>query len=99
VSKRSPEKSDPAGRKHPLRLLVDGSATEERVFVSDAPGAVAGCRDLDVVFVDSGVAVESLRGPGAVLEARAHHAAARAELSGTALRLSPGDPAIPTVFH
>jgi nicotinate phosphoribosyltransferase len=98
VSKRSPEKSDPAGRKHPLRLLIDGSATEERVFVGDAPGAVAGCRDLDVVFVDSGVAVESLRGPGAVLEARAHHAAARAELSGTALRLSPGDPAIPTVF-
>jgi nicotinate phosphoribosyltransferase len=49
--------------------------------------------------VDKGVAVESLRGPGSVLVARAHHAAARAELSGTALRLSPGDPAIPTVFH
>ena len=50
------------------------------------------------MFIDSGVPVESLRGEQAVRDAREHHVRARAELAVDALRLSPGDPAIPTVF-
>ena len=98
VAKRSPEKSNPAGRKFPFRTFTNGRAAEERVYVGSEPTLDAASRDLDVVFIDSGVAVESLRGQQAVRDARDHHERVRAELAVDALRLSPGDPAIPTVF-
>jgi len=98
VAKRSPEKSNPAGRKFPYRVVESGRAVEERVFVGSAPPKTSSYRDLDVVYIDNGVRVESLRGKSSVRDARAHHERARAELADSALRLSPGDPAIPTVF-
>jgi nicotinate phosphoribosyltransferase len=98
VAKRSPEKSNPAGRKHPYRTFDSGFAVEERVYVGNEPVGLGSSRELDVVFIDNGVPVDSLRGQSAVHEARAHHERVRAELADSALRLSPGDPAIPTVF-
>jgi nicotinate phosphoribosyltransferase len=98
VAKRSPEKSNPAGRKFPFRTFADGRASEERVYVGSEPTNDGSSRDLDVVYIDSGVPVESFRGERAVRDAREHHVRARAELAVDALRLSPGDPAIPTVF-
>lgn len=98
VAKRSPEKSNPAGRKFPFRTFADGRALEERVYVGSEPTLDGSSRDLDVVYIDSGVPIDSLRGEQAVRDAREHHVRARAELAVDALRLSPGDPAIPTVF-
>ncbi len=98
VAKRSPEKSNPAGRKHPYRTIDSGLAVEERVYVGNEPVGLGSSRELDVVFIDNGVPVDSFRGQSAVRDARAHHERARAELADSALRLSPGDPAIPTVF-
>jgi nicotinate phosphoribosyltransferase len=80
------------------RVVESGRAVEERVFVGSAPPKTSSYRDLDVVYIDNGVRVESLRGESSVRDARAHHERARAELADSALRLSPGDPAIPTVF-
>lgn len=98
VAKRSPEKSNPAGRKHPYRIVDDGLAVEERVYVGNEPKELGSSRELEVVYIDKGVPVDSFRGESAVHDARAHHVRARAELADSALRLSPGDPAIPTVF-
>lgn len=93
VAKRSPEKSNPAGRKFPYR-----SQTEEIVFVGDV-GSAGKIRPLNVSFVADGVIDPQWRGPVAVEEARNYHLAVRSELTEAFLRLSPGDPALPTVFR
>jgi nicotinate phosphoribosyltransferase len=93
VAKRSPEKSNPAGRKTAFR-----SATAETVFVG-TPEPDASMRALDVSFITDGVIDAQWRGPRAVADAREYHRTVRAELTEAALRLSPGDPAIPTVIR
>ncbi|MEY4396326.1 MAG: hypothetical protein RLZZ40_82, partial [Actinomycetota bacterium] len=98
VAKRSPAKSNPGGRKRPYRVLSNGVAIEERIHVGEPDSSGDAVRDLDVTVVDSGAIVEEWRGAAAVSSARAHHLAVRAEFAQDALRLSPGDPAIPTVF-
>ena len=93
VAKRSPAKSNPAGRKTAFR-----SETEEIVIVGDADhGGTA--RPLEVEFITDGVIDDRWRGPNAVAGARDFHREVRAELSEAALRLSPGDPALPTVIR
>jgi nicotinate phosphoribosyltransferase len=42
---------------------------------------------------------DEFRGAAGVERARVHHQLAVAELPESGRRLSPGDPAIPTVFH
>ena len=93
VAKRSPEKSNPAGRKTAFR-----SATAETVFVGE-PEPDASMRPLDVPFITDGVIDPVWQGAAAVAKARDYHRSVRAELSEAALRLSPGDPAIPTVVR
>jgi nicotinate phosphoribosyltransferase len=68
------------------------------VFVG-TPEPDASMRALDVSFITDGVIDAQWRGPRAVADAREYHRTVRAELTEAALRLSPGDPAIPTVIR
>ncbi len=98
VSKRSPEKQNPAGRKVAHRRLVDGIATEEVVDLGPKDSTVDAGRSLIHAFITGGVMHDEYRGAAGVTRARDHHAIALAELPAAGRRLSPGDPAIPTVF-
>lgn len=99
VSKRSPEKQNPAGRKVAHRRLVDGIAVDELVDLRPLTAPSAASRPLIHRFVSGGAINLEFRGAAGVLRARDHHASAVAELPESGRRLSPGDPAIPTVFH
>jgi nicotinate phosphoribosyltransferase len=99
VSKRSSEKHNPAGRKDATRRLVDGVAIEEIVDLGSKDPDAPSCRALIHPIVTKGVARDEYRGTSGVGLAREHHAHALAELPEEGRRLSPGDPAIPTVFH
>lgn len=98
VSKRSPEKHNPAGRKHAWRRLEDGVATEELVDVGRLDAGIDSGRPLIHRFIVGGIIASDYRGPDGVERARKHHQRAVAELPESGRRLSPGDPAIPTVL-
>jgi nicotinate phosphoribosyltransferase len=98
VSKRSSEKQNPAGRKVAHRRLVDGIATEEVVDVGPKDSNAEPGRPLMHDVIMHGVIRDEYRGATGVIRARDHHASALAELPAAGRRLSPGDPAIPTVF-
>jgi nicotinate phosphoribosyltransferase len=101
VGKTSEGKATVGGRKQPVRALRDGVAVSEDVHVDDPPvGALtpdAG-RLLHVPLVTAGEADAASLGEGGVARAREHHANAIAELPADALRLSRGEPAIPTRY-
>jgi nicotinate phosphoribosyltransferase len=99
VSKRSPEKLDPAGRKIARRQIVDGVATAELVDIGVLDRSSGEGRALVHDFVVGGEIRDEFRGAAGVERARVHHQLAVAELPESGRRLSPGDPAIPTVFH
>jgi nicotinate phosphoribosyltransferase len=91
VEKRSAGKHSSGGRKAACRLVTDGVAREELVYVGEAPGANAGERLLSVACVRDGELLDV-----APLEvAREHHRRVLAELPPDALSLDPGEPAIP----
>ena len=94
VAKKSAEKATVGGRKFPSRTLVDGVARAETIALS--PGAEG--RELLVPLVTRGEVDVAHTGPGGTLAARAHHAAAIAELPAAAMRLGRGEPAIPTLY-
>jgi nicotinate phosphoribosyltransferase len=98
VSKRSPEKQNPAGRKVAHRRLVNGIATEEVVDLGPNESTTDSGRPLIHDVMTRGVVRDEYRGAAGVIRARDHHAIALAELPASGRRLSPGDPAIPTVF-
>jgi nicotinate phosphoribosyltransferase len=98
VAKKSTAKATVGGRKHPSRTLVDGVAAAETIYVGEAPAESADARPLLVPLVTAGVTDEGYLGTAGTLRAREHRAAAIAELPEDALRLSKGDPAIPTVY-
>lgn len=91
VAKTSKSKTNRGGEKNASRLIEDGVATAELI------GGDQG-RVLQVELMKQGHARESHLGHHGVIAAREHHLAAKAELPKSALRLSKGDPAIPTVF-
>jgi nicotinate phosphoribosyltransferase len=95
VAKKSSQKATVGGRKFPERTLRDGVAIAETIHVV-APGDSG--RDLLVPIITNGRMDEAARGAEGVAAARAHHAVAMAELPADALRLSRGEPAIPTVY-
>jgi nicotinate phosphoribosyltransferase len=91
VAKKSVNKSSRGGKKSASRLLESGKAMRELI------GSPSSGRDLQVDLMLEGVSnIQDQR--AALMSARAHHAAALAELPASALRLSKGEPAIPSDF-
>jgi len=97
VAKKSTAKATVAGRKYPVRTLVDGVATSETIHL-DAPSEGDAGRSLLVPLITDGVIDDRYRGAAGAALARSHRAAAVAELPVGAFRLSRGEPAIPTVY-
>ena len=91
VAKTSKSKTNRGGEKRASRLIESGIASAELI------GSDAG-RPLQVDLMSQGKADKQYVGQQGVRAAKAHHLDAKAELPKTALRLSKGDPAIPTVF-
>ena len=91
VAKKSKGKSSRGGKKNAAREIESGKAVAEQVG-SDVKG-----RALQTVLWEAGPVPEHI-GKAGVRAAREHHAQVIGELSPTALRLSKGEPAIPTVF-
>lgn len=98
VAKKSAAKATIGGRKTPVRTLVNGVADSETIYVGRAPDASADARQLLVPLVTGGRPEEGYLGVEGTVRARDHHAAAVAELPADALRLSKGEPAIPTRY-
>ncbi|MES1212757.1 MAG: nicotinate phosphoribosyltransferase, partial [Leifsonia sp.] len=98
VGKKSDGKATVAGRKQPVRALLAGTAVAEDIYVEDPPVDAAAGRPLLVDLVRDGAPVDAHLGAAGVIAARAHHAAAIAELQVQALSLSRGEPAIPTRY-
>jgi nicotinate phosphoribosyltransferase len=96
VAKRSTGKPSRGGRKWAVRRRGDsGRATAELVLVDTPPEARSGERPLLVPLVRGGAVVA----PGSLAEAREQWRSARAELPATALRLSRGEAALPTIYQ
>jgi nicotinate phosphoribosyltransferase len=98
VAKKSAAKATVGGRKHPVRTLENGVAVAETIYVGDEPAATPTERRLLVPLVVDGEPVAEYLGAHGTGVARAHRAAAIAELSDQAFRLGRGEPAIPTVY-
>ena len=95
VAKRSPNKASVGGRKYALRRLDErGRAAAEVIGIGSAPSGDANDRSLLVPLVEAGRIV----GREPLERARQRHAEARAELPLAALKMSRGEPAIPTVL-
>jgi nicotinate phosphoribosyltransferase len=98
VAKKSAEKAGNGGRKWAFRVLEGGVAAQERIVVTDEEPEVAGARALVVPLVVDGRPDPAHLGSEGALAARAHHARVITELPADAMRLSGGDPAVPTVL-
>lgn len=95
VAKAAKDKASVGGRKFALRRRSpEGVAQAEIIGIDERPSDDGDDRELLVPLVRDGQVVASTD----VHSARAHHERARAELPAGALRLSKGDPAIPTTF-
>ncbi len=95
VAKRSPNKASVGGRKYALRRLDErGRAAAEVIGIGAAPSGGANDRSLLVPLIEAGRVV----GREPLERARQRHAEARAELPLAALKMSRGEPAIPTVL-
>ncbi|MCW2528329.1 MAG: nicotinate phosphoribosyltransferase [Pseudonocardiales bacterium] len=99
VEKRSEHKSSRGGAKQALRRHREtGTATEEVVYVTSgqapgAPGGLAGDRPLVRPLIRAGAVVEGLP---TLDDSRRHLAQALVSLPWDGLKLSRGEPAIPT---
>jgi nicotinate phosphoribosyltransferase len=97
VAKRSAAKATVGGRKVPVRTLERGRAVAETIYVEQQPEP-EGNRPLLVSYINEGNVDERFLGAAGTALARAQCAEALAELPADALRLSRGEPAIPTVY-
>jgi nicotinate phosphoribosyltransferase len=96
VAKKSKDKVSVGGRKYAMRRRTpDGVAEAEVIGLAAPPDDDGDDRTLLVPLVREGEMVG--REPLAV--ARERHAVSRAELPPTALQMSRGEPAIPTVYE
>jgi nicotinate phosphoribosyltransferase len=98
VAKRSVAKATVGGRKYPVRSLIGGIAVAETIHIGAAPAASPAARPLLVPLVTNGATDERYLGAAGTVLAREHRATAIAELPQDALRLSRGEPAIPTTY-
>ena len=92
VAKKSRDKASRGGKKQAARELEGGIAIAEQV------GAQPAGRVLQTLLWDGNLPIETHLGKSGVETAREHHREAISELPATALRLSKGEPAIPTLF-
>ena len=107
VAKNSLDKPSFGGRKSVRRLFdARGLAQAELLFLGDGPGGVPegrelgdSARDVVVPLITSGEIVAGHAGHEGMLAARERHQRSVGELPADALRLSRGDPAIPTVYR
>lgn len=91
VAKKSTNKTSRGGKKSATRVIESGKATKELI------GHPAEGRELQVQLVRDGEFLETNQVK--LLEAaRSHHRFALSELPASALRLSKGEPAIPSEF-
>lgn len=105
VAKASTGKASIGGAKRAERLMRNGVAVAERIVIDDdrdglpeaATPADLTARPLTVALMTDGEADARWLGPAGVAAAREHCAAAVAELPAAALRLSRGEPALPTL--
>lgn len=105
VAKASTGKASIGGAKRAERLLRNGVAVAERIVIDDdrdglpeaATPADLTARPLTVALMTDGEADARWLGPAGVAAAREHCASAVAELPAAALRLSRGEPALPTL--
>lgn len=99
VAKKSDGKASIGGRKEAVRRLdASGTAIAEAVhIVTSGPVRDTG-RNLMTPLMTAGEADPAYLGADGVAQARAHCAAALAELPEQAFRLGRGDPVLPTVF-
>jgi nicotinate phosphoribosyltransferase len=98
VAKESTAKATIGGRKTPVRTLANGVASAETIYIGSTPEPSATERPLLVPLMSGGEIEERYLGAAGTQLAREHRAAAVAELPDDALRLSRGDPAIPTQY-
>jgi nicotinate phosphoribosyltransferase len=104
AKKSSGAKSSVGGRKHAFRRLSDaGVATAEVLRIEDhgsehGPSPKHAERALHVTLAEGGVPDAQWLGREGTARARKHHATAMAELPPDALRLSGGDPVLPTLY-
>jgi nicotinate phosphoribosyltransferase len=98
VAKKSPSKATVGGRKNPVRTLSNGVAVAETIYVGGNPADSGVERRLLVPLITQGEVDESALGATGTARAREHRARSIAELPVDALRLSKGEPAIPTHY-
>jgi len=98
VAKKSAAKATIGGRKFAVRTLDHDQATAETIYVGENPVATGAGRPLLAQFVTAGTPDEQFRGAEGTRAAREHRAMSLAELPPDAMRLSRGEPAIPTVY-
>jgi nicotinate phosphoribosyltransferase len=100
VAKKSDGKATVGGRKHPVRRLDEsGTAVAEAIHVIERGASVEDRgRDLLVPLITDGVVHREHLGHAGTVAAREHRAMALAELPDQALRVSRGDPVLPTLY-
>jgi nicotinate phosphoribosyltransferase len=97
VAKRSEQKTTQGGRKVAVRRhRSTGTATEEVVRSQERPAQQDGDRSLQIPFVGKG---ERLPGLPTLDDARAHLRKTMKSLPWEGLKLSRGEPAIPTTYE
>jgi nicotinate phosphoribosyltransferase len=99
VAKKSASKASVGGVKTPVRSLERGTAIAETIYLTDAPAPSASERPLLVSLVKDGIANARFLGAAGTAAARETRERAVSELPVDALRLSNGEPAIPTVYQ
>ncbi len=103
VAKRSTAKLSVGGRKSPMRTLSRGIATSEVLHVESDPDVATPVgetgRPLLVPLIVHGEPDTAYLGAAGTSRARAHRAAAVAELPADAFRLARGEPVIPTIYN
>jgi nicotinate phosphoribosyltransferase len=93
VAKRSAGKASTGGRKHASRRLVGGTADAEVLRHEPATGS-GNERELQQAVVRDGIVVTT----ATVADARERRRTSCAELPAQAMKLSPGEPAIETMW-
>lgn len=99
VAKKSTAKASVGGKKFPMRTIVGGIAEAEVIHVGSEPSTADAQRPLHVELMTGGQPNEIYLGASGTARARAHHELSFAELPLDALRLSRGEPVIPTLFR